>query len=119
MSEPRHGYTCTCCAPRGRGRGRRPSGGGDRGNTRASVESGTFDGKDARIERGQTGRADRIDVYYGGLVEPKGDGHGHVVSNDGVYINYWRLPKIEGGTVVLNDQHGSTKRLSEHMPLWS
>lgn len=117
MSEPRHGYTCTCCAPRGRGR--RPVGGGDRGNTRASVESGTFDGKDARIERGQTGRADRIDVFYGGLTEPKGSGHGHVVSNDGVYINFWRLPESEGGAIVLNDQYGSTKRLSEHMPLWS
>ncbi|WP_103530547.1 hypothetical protein [Streptomyces sp. SM11] len=118
MTEPLHGYTCTCCAPRGRGR--QPVDGGDRVNTGASVEQGTFDGKDARIERGQTGRVDRVDIYYGGSGwDPKGPGHGHVVSNDGVFINFWRLPDSEGGAIVLNDDYGKNKRVSEYVPLWS
>lgn len=79
-------------------------------------EIGTFDGQEAKIERGQTGRADRIDVYYGGIAEPKGPGHGHVVSNDGVNIHYWRLPQSEGAIVKIDDINSTWEKLGQYMP---
>lgn len=58
-----------------------------------------------------------INVYYGGVFRPGGDGHGHVKAQGGTFaenIVYWRLPLSEGGTVVI-DNWASTERLADHM----
>lgn len=107
MAEVRHGYTCSCCAPRGRGR--RPVGGGNRGR-----QSEKFEGKDIKVVVGSTGRRERLEFYYGGWMYPDGPGHGHVVCNDGETINYWRLPSHEGGRTLIDDRM-STEKFASHM----
>lgn len=72
-----------------------------------------FDNQPIKIVFGNTGRRDRLEFYYGGLFSPDGEGHGHVVSNDGVNINFWRLPDSEGGSVVIDDRF-SYEQLSSH-----
>lgn len=74
---------------------------------------GYFDGQPIKVRVGATGRRERLEFFYGGLFVPDGDGHGHVVSNDGVSINYWRLPDSEGGRVVVDD-YFSSERLQDH-----
>jgi len=72
-----------------------------------------FEGKQIKVVFGNTGRRDRLEFYYGGMFAPDGYGHGHVVSNDGVNIHYWRLPDDEGGQVVIDDRL-SFELLSTH-----
>ena len=54
--------------------------------------SGTVAGEDAVVVQGNTDRPNRIDAYYGGRGTPDGPSHGHVVSNDGENVSYWREP---------------------------
>lgn len=72
-----------------------------------------FEDKPIKVVIGNTGRRDRLEFYYGGMFTPDGIGHGHVVSNDGVNIHYWRLPDGEGGQVVIDDRF-SSELLSTH-----
>lgn len=72
-----------------------------------------FDGQDIKVIYGATGRRDRFEFYYGGFLSPDGVGHGHVVSNDGLNINFWRLPDSEGGRIVIDDRW-STEQLRDH-----
>lgn len=59
----------------------------------AANDSGpSYDGEPAVVTEGNTGRSARLDMYYGGQGSPDGEGHGHVVSNDGENVNYWREP---------------------------
>jgi hypothetical protein len=74
---------------------------------------GYFDGQEIKIVMGATGRNERFEFYYGGFGLPDGMGHGHVVSNDGVNIHYWRKPHSEGGQVVIDDRL-SFEQLSSH-----
>lgn len=73
------------------------------------VSIGYFDGQACEVER----NGDKIEIFYGGLGYPIGDGHGHVVSNDGINIHYWRLPKSEGGTEIIDDS-SSFENLMQH-----
>lgn len=66
-----------------------------------------FDGYEIKVVYGNTGRKDRFEFYYGGEGYPDGPGHGHVVSNDGENIHYWRLPDSEGGYVKIDDRSGN------------
>lgn len=63
-----------------------------------------FEGKEIKVVTGATGRRDRLEFYYGGMVTADGPGHGHVVSNDGENIHFWRLPESEGGRIVIDDR---------------
>jgi hypothetical protein len=54
--------------------------------------SGRMDNEKAIIARGQTGRSERLDVLFGGTGTPDGEGHGHLVSNDGLNASYLRNP---------------------------
>lgn len=72
---------------------------------------GYFDGHEIKVIRGATGRPDRFEFFYGGLGGPDGEGHGHVVSNDGENIHYWREPYMD---VPVIDDRWSTERLSAH-----
>ena len=55
------------------------------------TESGSFQGKDAKVVTGNTGDKGRQDIYYGGKGKADGEDHGHVVTkNDSV--TYWREP---------------------------
>lgn len=72
-----------------------------------------FDGHPIKVVCGNTGRRDRFEFYYGGVGYPDGYGHGHVVSNDGVSIHYWRLPVSEGGSIVIDDSF-SFEQLASH-----
>ena len=72
-----------------------------------------FDGQEIVVKYGATGRNDRFEFYYGGFYTPDGDGHGHVVSNDGENIIFWRLPDREGGRVVIDDRF-SFEKLRDH-----
>ena len=72
---------------------------------------GTFDGYEIKVVYGATGRRDRFEFYYGGEGAPDGEGHGHVVSNDGVNIHYWREPHASIPTI---DDRASTRQLSEY-----
>lgn len=72
-----------------------------------------FEGHEIKVVTGATGRRDRFEFYYGGRFSPDGGGHGHVVSNDGENIHYWRLPDGEGGRVVLDDRWSADK-LRDH-----
>lgn len=74
---------------------------------------GYFDGHPIKIVYGNTGRRDRFEFYYGGLFDPDGIGHGHVVSNDGENIHFWRLPDSEGGMIMIDDRF-SFEQLSSH-----
>lgn len=72
-----------------------------------------FDGQEAVIVK----QAGTIDIYYGGLWKPDGEGHGHVKAQGhtcGECIVYWRLPDREGGRVVI-DNWASEERLSSHL----
>lgn len=73
----------------------------------------TFDGQEIKVVYGATGRRDRFEFFYGGAFMPDGSGHGHVVSNDGENIHYWRLPASEGGRVVIDDSF-SFEKLQSH-----
>lgn len=64
--------------------------------------SGSFSDTSAVVDEGNTGRADRLDVYYGGEGRPDGPGHGHVVTNDGENVSYWREP---GSSTPFIDDH--------------
>ena len=77
------------------------------------MSDGTFEGYPIKVVYGNTGRKDRFEFYYGGFLEPDGFGHGHVVSNDGENIHYWRLPDDEGGYVKI-DELFSFEKLSSH-----
>jgi len=77
------------------------------------MSDGTFNGYPIKVVYGNTGRNDRFEFYYGGFLEPDGFGHGHVVSNDGENIHYWRLPDDEGGYVKI-DELFSFEKLSSH-----
>ena len=77
------------------------------------MNDGTFDRHDIKIQVGATGRKDRFEFFYGGAYFPDGDGHEHVVSNDGENIHYWRLSASEGGNVVIDD-HFSFEKLRDH-----
>ncbi len=92
---------------------------------RAEYESGgattphgrndSFEGHRIKVIRGETGRRERFEFLYGGAGNlPDGAGHGHVVSNDGVNIAYWRTPQSEGGRVLVDDLM-SQERLGGHM----
>lgn len=73
---------------------------------------GYFDGHEIKVVYGATGRRDRFEFYYGGAFGvPDGAGHGHVVSNDGVNIHYWREPN--SSDPIIDDQW-STEELSKH-----
>lgn len=72
---------------------------------------GYFDGQPIKMVYGATGRRDRFEFYYGGSRAPDGPGHGHVVSNDGVNIHYWREPN--SSTPVIDDKW-SSEQLSRH-----
>ena len=72
---------------------------------------GRFDGQEIKVIYGATGRRDRFEFYYGGLGGPDGPGHGHVVSNDGENIHYWREPNA---TFPVIDDRWSTEQLSTH-----
>lgn len=37
-------------------------------------------------------RPNGFDLYYGGQGRADGPGHGHIVSNDGRNLDYWREP---------------------------
>ncbi|KTS65287.1 hypothetical protein NS206_04920 [Microbacterium testaceum] len=74
---------------------------------------GTFEGQEIKVVYGATGRRDRFEFFYGGFLSPDGPGHGHVVSNDGENIHFWRLPSSEGGRVVIDDTF-SFERLNSH-----
>ena len=63
---------------------------------------GTFDGYTIKIICGDTGRVARFEFFYGGLSNPDGPGHGHVISNDGNNIHYWRTPESEGGAIIID-----------------
>lgn len=61
-----------------------------------------FDGKEAKVERS----GGTINVYYGGASTPDGHGHGYVKATGGPpgeNIVYWRLPKSEGGQVIVSN----------------
>lgn len=72
---------------------------------------GYFDGQEIKVVYGATGRRDRFEFYYGGLGGPDGPGHGHVVSNDGENIHYWREPNATSPVI---DDRWSTEQLSKH-----
>jgi len=72
---------------------------------------GYFDGQPIKVVRGATGRRDRFEFFYGGAGSPDGNGHGHVVSNDGLNIHYWRQPNSSAPVI---DDHFSAERLSQH-----
>ncbi len=65
---------------------------------------GYFDGQPIKVVRGATGRNERFEFFCGGSMLPDSYGHGHVVSNDGVNIHYWRKPASEGGIVMIDDR---------------
>jgi len=73
-----------------------------------------FDGHPIKVLEGATGRNARFEFLYGGFREPDGPGHGHVVSNDGENIHYWRLPSNEGGRVMIDDRQSSSEKLGRH-----
>lgn len=72
---------------------------------------GYFDGYPIKAIRGSTGRRDRFEFFYGGTEKPDGTGHGHVVSNDGVNIHYWREPNCSSPTI---DDRLSTEKLIKY-----
>lgn len=43
----------------------------------------------------------RVEGLWGGIGGPDGQGHGHIVSNDGLNASYVREP---GGQVIVDDQ---------------
>lgn len=64
-----------------------------------------FDGKEAKVIR----NPGEIQVYYGGFMTPDGDGHGHVRATGGPLgenIVFWRLPKSEGGHIIVDNAWG-------------
>ena len=75
------------------------------------MSDGYFDGHPIKVVRGATGRRERFEFYYGGLGSPDGYGHGHVVSNDGENIHYWREPN---STFPIIDDTWSTEDLRKH-----
>lgn len=74
---------------------------------------GYFEGQLIKVLNSNSGRNGRFEFYYGGFFCPDGDGRGHVVSNDGVNIHFWKLPLSEGGRVVI-DGLLSYEKLSSH-----
>ncbi len=84
-----------------------------------SAGLGRFQGQLCEIEYSTSATyPDRIEIFYGGKPiggrDPDNHTHGHVVSNDGVNIHYWRLPKSEGGKIIINSEWGSEK-LRKHL----
>jgi hypothetical protein len=75
------------------------------------VSDGYFDGYEIKVIRGATGRKNRFEFYYGGEGAPDGPGHGHVVSNDGMSINYWREPNA---TIPTLDDMMKPKKLDDY-----
>lgn len=72
---------------------------------------GYFDGHEIKVIYGATGRRDRFEFFYGGVGAPDGPGHGHVVSNDGENIHYWREPH---SSIPIIDDRWSTEQLRDH-----
>jgi len=64
---------------------------------RSRPANASFQGQPATVDQGNTGRKDRMDIYYGGAGTPGGPGHGHVVVNDGENVELWRLPGQDKG----------------------
>lgn len=69
------------------------------------------DGYPIKVIRGSTGRRDRFEFFYGGIGKPDGPGHGHVVSNDGINIHFWREPN--SATPIIDDRW-SAEQLKKH-----
>lgn len=92
----------------------------DRGTTSSYAEhdrgwvSGggmNFKGYPIKVLYGATGRGDRFEFLYGGRGAPDGPGHGHVVSNDGENIHYWKEPNASHPII---DDRWSFEKLSTH-----
>lgn len=77
-------------------------------------QDGRFRGKPIKILRGQKNNETRFEFFYGGLGKPNGPGHGHLVSNDGEHVHYWRKPRSEGGSEIINDDK-STEALAGYV----
>jgi hypothetical protein len=80
-------------------------------HTPRQTGDGHFDGYVIKIVFGATGRRDRFEFFYGGAEKPDGTGHGHVVSNDGVNIHYWREPNRSSPII---DDRWSTEKLNKY-----
>jgi hypothetical protein len=63
-------------------------------------DGGAVDGQPARVRQ----RGDRVEALHGGPGKPNDDGHGHIVSNDGLNASMVREP---GGYVVADDSKDS------------
>lgn len=72
---------------------------------------GRFDGHPIKVVYGATGRKARLEFFYGGSPYPDSTGHGHVVSNDGENIHFWREPHT---TTPIIDDRWSTEQLYKH-----
>ena len=68
-----------------------------KGDCMGWLDGGKVNGEDAKTKE----EGDRVEAIWGGSKGNKpGDGHGHLVSNDGVNAAYLREP---GGEVVVNN----------------
>ena len=65
---------------------------------------GYFDGHEIQVANNCRGRADKADFYYGGIGGIGNFGRGHVVSFDGIHINYWKTPIEDGGEVKVDNR---------------
>jgi hypothetical protein len=46
----------------------------------------------------------QLNLFSGGFVGMNNSGRGHVISYDGIHINYWRTPLEEGGEVKVDNR---------------
>lgn len=65
---------------------------------------GYFDGHEIQATNNSRGRCDKTEFYYGVFVGMNNSGRGHVISYDGIHINYWRTPLEEGGEVKVDNR---------------
>lgn len=99
----KHPYACHAC--RGKGYGGRRCHLPTYQETVERIESGwqaggSVDGQPARTRQ----RGSRVDGLWGGTRgNQPGDGHGHIVSNDGVNADYLRDPGMDHSDYVVNN----------------
>ena len=81
-------------------------------------QRGRLDGREAKVCRS----GGMINIYYGGIGEPDGTGHGHVKATGGPRgenIVYWRLPADQGGDTIIDNRfeimNGNDLRLDVYL----
>src|SRR3954452_4041217 len=65
------------------------------------LDGGNVDGEEAKTKQ----QGERLDAIWGGSAgNTPGDGHGHIVSNDGVNADYVRLPGMAHDEYVVDNR---------------